>query len=67
MSDTQQPVARYVTVKLAARMTGLTEKAIRRRIESGHWLEGREWRRDPLGGINIDTRGIEKWVETATA
>jgi len=58
--------ARYVTVALAAKITGRTEKSLRRKIEDGKWIEGREYRRDPDGGINIDTKGIERWVE-ATA
>jgi hypothetical protein len=58
--------ARYVTVSLAAKITGRSEKSIRRKIEDGKWIEGREYRRDPDGGINIDTKEIERWVE-ATA
>ena len=33
--------ARFVTIELAARLIGLTEKAIRRKIEDGIWAEGR--------------------------
>jgi hypothetical protein len=57
----------YVTIALAAAITGLTEKAIRRKIEDGKWLEGREYRRSPDGGIFISIKGYEKWVEAATA
>lgn len=56
-------LARYVTVKLAAAAYGWSEKAIRRRMESGVWLEGVHWRRAPNGGIVIDTKAVEKWVE----
>jgi hypothetical protein len=31
--------APYVTIPLAAMITGLTEKAIRRKIENGKWVE----------------------------
>ena len=55
--------ARYVTVELAATMTGLTAAAIRKRIERGQWLQDREYRRAPDGRIWIDTKGIERWVE----
>jgi hypothetical protein len=58
--------ARYVTVELAATIHGLTSAAIRKRIERGQWLEGREWRRGPDGRIWVDTKGVERWVETAT-
>ncbi|SAK83311.1 hypothetical protein AWB75_05389 [Caballeronia catudaia] len=53
----------YVTIARAANLTGLTEKAIRRKIEDGKWLSGREYRRSPDGGIFIDLRAYEQWVE----
>lgn len=55
--------AKYVTVALAATITGLTEKAIRRKIEEGKWVEGREYRRAPDGGVFISIEGFERWVE----
>lgn len=55
--------APYVTVALAASITGLSEKAIRRKIEEGKWLEGREYRRSPDGGVFISMRGYQRWVE----
>jgi hypothetical protein len=62
---TLQP-APYVTIALAATITGLSEKAIRRKIEDGKWLEGREYRRSPDGGIFISLKGFAQWVEKAT-
>lgn len=71
MSDPSTPVqvspAPYVTIPLAAAITGLSDKAIRRKIEEGKWLEGREYRRSPDGGIFISLRGYQQWVERATA
>lgn len=58
--------ARFVTIDLAATITGLTEKAIRRKMERGIWLEGKHWRKAD-GRVWIDTREIERWVETAAA
>jgi len=55
--------APYVTVSLAAAITGLTEKAIRRKIEEGKWVEGREFRRSPDGGVFISVTGFTRWVE----
>ena len=55
--------APYITITLAARITGLTEKAIRRKIETGKWLEGREYLRSPDGGVFISVRGYAVWVE----
>lgn len=58
--------APYVTVSLAAMITGLTEKAIRRKIEEGKWLEGREFRRSPDGGVFVSVKGFQQWVEGVT-
>ena len=55
--------APYVTIQLAAAQTGLSEKAIRRKIEEGVWLEGREWRRAPDGRLYISVKGYQAWVE----
>lgn len=60
-------VVRYVTLSVFETLTGYTEKAIRRKIEEGHWLEGREYRRAPDGRILVDLEGYAKWVEGATA
>lgn len=57
--------APYVTIPLAAIITGLTEKAIRRKIEDGKWLEGREYRRSPDGGIFVSVEGYRRWIEGA--
>ncbi|HKX40900.1 MAG TPA: excisionase [Burkholderiaceae bacterium] len=63
--DTEQaaPLAKYITVKLAAAVYGMTEKAIRRRMEEGVWLEGREWRRAPDGRLYVIPRGVDAWIE----
>ncbi|MDJ1165971.1 excisionase [Burkholderia gladioli pv. gladioli] len=66
-ATTQIAPAPYVTVALAAVITGLSEKAIRRKIEDGKWIEGREFRRSPDGGIFISIKGYQQWVEKATA
>lgn len=61
----QVAAAPYVTVQLAAAITGLTEKAIRRKIEDGKWVEGREYRRSVDGGIFISLKGYAAWLENA--
>lgn len=55
--------ADYVTIPIAAAMTGYSVKAIRRKIEAGVWLEGREFRRAPDGHVLISVKGYELWVE----
>lgn len=56
--------APYVTIAMAAMLTGLTEKAIRRKIEEGKWIEGREFRRSPDNGIFVSLEGYKKWIES---
>lgn len=59
----QFAAARFVTIELAATLTGLTENAIRMKIHKGVWLEDRQWvKRD--GRVLIDMRGYEQWAET---
>ena len=64
-SEPSVALAPYVTVALFAAVTGLTEKAVRRKIEEGKWIEGREFRRSPDGGIFVSIRGYQLWVEGA--
>lgn len=56
--------ARFVTIPVASVMTGLTEKAITRKIEKGEWAEGLQYRRRD-GRVYIDIKGFEKWIEAA--
>jgi hypothetical protein len=57
------PTASYVTIPLAAALTGYSAKAIRRKIECGMWLEGREFRKAPDGHVLISIKGYQQWVE----
>jgi hypothetical protein len=56
--------ARFVTVELAATVTGLTPGAIRTKIGKGVWIEGREYLRQE-GRVFIDIQGFERWVQQA--
>lgn len=53
--------SRYVTIELASAKTGLTEKAIRNKIERGDWAEDVHYRRRD-GRVFIDMEAYEKWV-----
>jgi hypothetical protein len=55
--------SRYVRLPLFEQLTGYTQKAVRRKIERGVWVEGRQFRRAPDGHILIDMEGYKKWVE----
>ncbi len=59
--------ARRVRPALAAIITGLTAKAIERKIQAGKWLEGREYFRDPDGQVWVDIEGVMKWAEKGRA
>lgn len=54
---------RYVLIPKFCAESGYTEKAVRRKIEEGAWVEGRQYRRAPDGRLMIDVEGVEKWVE----
>lgn len=66
MSDKpEEPLSECVTVKVAAPATGLSQKAIRRKIETGVWIEGFQYHRRG-GSIFIDLKGYERWVRGAS-
>lgn len=56
-------LARFVRIPLFAAATGYTEKAVQRKIESGVWRQGREYRIAPDGHVLVDVRGYEQWVD----
>jgi hypothetical protein len=61
VSDHVTP-ARFVTIELAERLTGMSQKAIRRKIERAIWAEGIHFRRRD-GGVFIDLPAVMKWVD----
>lgn len=58
--------SRFVTIELAAVITGLTPGAIRTKIGKGIWLEGRQYVRRE-GRVFVDLRGYEQWVSRGAA
>lgn len=55
--------ARYVLIEVASLVTGLSKKAIERKIERDVWIEGKQFRRKD-GRIYIDMKAYERWVES---
>lgn len=51
-------MARYQLIPKFCAESGYTDKAVRRKIEEGVWLEGREYRRAPDGHIVIDAEAV---------
>lgn len=53
---------RYVTIPLAAAVTGYSVKAIQRKIEDGVWLERFEFVKPPDGRVLVDLEGYARWA-----
>lgn len=62
-ADSDDSAWPYVKIPLAAKLTGYSQKAIRRKIESGVWVEGQQFRRAPDGRILVSLDGYRQWVE----
>lgn len=54
---------RYVLIPKFCELTGYTDKAVRRKIEDGIWLEGLHFRRAPDGHVLMDIESYNTWVE----
>lgn len=52
-----------VTIRRFAELSGYSEKAVRRKIERGDWLEGFEYHRAPTGGVTIYLPGFNRWAQ----
>jgi len=55
----------WVLLPMFCSLTGYTEKAVRRKIEDGVWLQGKHYRKAPDGRITLDIQEYYKWVEQA--
>jgi len=53
---------RFVQLRVFETLTGYTEKAVERKIATGVWVEGRQFRRAPDGRVLVDLDGYETWV-----
>jgi hypothetical protein len=58
--------APYVTLELFATISGYTEKAVRRKLEEGVWVVGREVVKAPDGRILVSLHGFARWAEGKT-
>lgn len=54
--------ARRARIKVAAVALGLSEGAIRKKLERGIWIEGKHWHRSPDGCIYIDMPAVDRWI-----
>lgn len=56
--------SQWVLIKRLADITGYSENAIRHKVKSGVWVEGRIWRKAPDGRIFVNVAAFERWVES---
>lgn len=54
----------WVLLPLFCSLTGYSEKAVRRKIEEGIWLQGKHYRK-VCGRIHMSMEAYNKWVEQA--
>lgn len=57
--------ARWIRGNLMPNVFGISSEAARKYRERGVWLEGRQWRYDPIGRIVYNINEIEQWMEGA--
>lgn len=55
----------WVLIPVFCSLTGYTDKAVRRKIQDGIWIEGIQYRRAPDGHITMNMMEYYKWVEQA--
>jgi len=60
-------MSHYLLIPKFCAQTGYSPKAVRRKIESGVWVEGREYCRAPDKHIFINVQAVEKWIEKGRA
>jgi hypothetical protein len=52
----------YPVIAKFCEFTGYSVKAVEKKIETGVWLEGREYHRAPDGRLLMDIDGFNRWV-----
>ena len=53
---------KFVTIPLFSELSGYSDKAVRRKIEDGVWIQGVHYRKAPDGRIHIDMPAYYDWV-----
>jgi len=55
---------KYRLLSRHSELTGYSVKALERKIESGHWMYGKEYIKSPDGRIQVIVDGYNSWVES---
>jgi hypothetical protein len=53
----------WVLIPVFCQVTGYSEKAVRRKLEEGVWVQGKHFRRAPDGRITMNIQEYYRWVE----
>jgi hypothetical protein len=53
----------WVLIPVFCSLTGYSDKAVRRKIETGVWLQGKHYRKAPDGHVTMNLQEYYKWVE----
>lgn len=56
---------KWVLIKRFADLTGYTDKAVRRKLDQGVWVEGVHYKRGKDGRILINLEAYDEWVSAA--
>lgn len=56
---------RYVLLVEWCALVGITEKAMRRKVEEGMWVQGIHYRKSPDGRLWCDVVAMDRWIEGA--
>jgi hypothetical protein len=57
----------WVLIPVFSNLTGYTEKAIRRKIQDGVWVQGKHYRKAPDGRVAMNLQEFYRWVEGTRA
>lgn len=57
---------KWMLLPLFCQLTGYSEKAVRRKIEEGIWLQGKHYRK-VCGRIHMNLQAYYQWVEGDTS
>ncbi len=57
--------SKWVRGNLLPNVFGISSEAARKYRDRGVWLEGRQWRYDPVGRVVYNINEIELWIEGA--
>lgn len=57
----------WVLIPVFCSLTGYSDKAVRRKIQDGKWIEGRHFRKAPDGHITMNLQAYYAWVEGKNA